>query len=177
MNSSSETGSNNIDSVIDRLKSMVKPNSQKQSNPSNILTALCEMIDSKKDDAFNLKEKPKYKNNCKDKNKEAYNNYCNFFIANQMIIEKIKETMKHKEDLMGKLNGLHETSVKTLNNIEEQNGNKKKRHRRTISEIDRQFQCPINKCEKAYGNESSLHQHIKSKHEKYWQKNGNELMK
>ena len=62
-------------------------------------------------------------------------------------------------------------------NIEQQNGSKKKRHRRTVSEIDRQYQCPIEQCDKAYGNESSLHQHIKSKHEQYWELHGNDLIR
>ena len=110
MKSTNDIGgsSTNIEAVTDKLKSMMKPSAKNpnivQESSSNILTALCEMIESKKDEAFNLKEIPKYKTNCKDKNKEAYNNYCNFYIANQMIIEKIKETMKHKDDLMGKLN-------------------------------------------------------------------------
>ena len=45
---------------------------------------------------------------------------------------------------------------------------KKKRHRRTATEIARHYKCPIHDCPKSYGSEGSLNQHIKIKHpEKY----------
>ena len=36
--------------------------------------------------------------------------------------------------------------------------------RRVNSLIDKKFICPVKKCEKVYGSEGSLHQHIKIKH-------------
>ena len=36
--------------------------------------------------------------------------------------------------------------------------------RRANSMIDKKFTCPVKKCEKVYGSEGSLHQHIKIKH-------------
>eukprot|EP01017_Pseudomicrothorax_dubius_P015015 TRINITY_DN17488_c0_g1_i1.p1 TRINITY_DN17488_c0_g1~~TRINITY_DN17488_c0_g1_i1.p1 ORF type:complete len:114 (+),score=15.09 TRINITY_DN17488_c0_g1_i1:328-669(+) len=39
---------------------------------------------------------------------------------------------------------------------------KKKRQRRTATEIDRHYRCPL--CVKSYGSEGSLAQHIKLKH-------------
>lgn len=41
---------------------------------------------------------------------------------------------------------------------------KKKRHRRTATEIARHYKCPIEGCNKSYGSEGSLNQHIKIKH-------------
>lgn len=45
---------------------------------------------------------------------------------------------------------------------------KKKRHRRNASEIVRSYVCPIDNCDKSYGAEASLAQHIKLKHESYY---------
>lgn len=41
---------------------------------------------------------------------------------------------------------------------------KKKRYRRTALEIDRHYKCSIESCQKSYGSEGSLNQHIKLKH-------------
>ena len=46
---------------------------------------------------------------------------------------------------------------------------KKKRHRRTATEIARHYKCPIDDCPKSYGSEGSLNQHIKLKHPEYYQ--------
>ena len=40
----------------------------------------------------------------------------------------------------------------------------RKRYRRTAEEIERRFRCPVENCNKAYGCEGSLNQHIKIKH-------------
>ena len=45
---------------------------------------------------------------------------------------------------------------------------KKKRHRRTATEIARHYRCPIEGCPKSYGGEGSLNQHIKLKHSSYY---------
>ena len=45
---------------------------------------------------------------------------------------------------------------------------KKKRHRRTATEIARHYKCPIHDCPKSYGSEGSLNQHIKLKHPEYY---------
>ena len=45
---------------------------------------------------------------------------------------------------------------------------KKKRHRRTATEIARHYKCPISDCPKSYGSEGSLNQHIKLKHPDYY---------
>ena len=47
---------------------------------------------------------------------------------------------------------------------------KRKRFRKTAAEINRHFRCPIESCQKAYGSEGSLNQHIKLKHNDYYVK-------
>lgn len=56
---------------------------------------------------------------------------------------------------------------------------KRKRHRRTATEIARHYKCPVDECPKSYGyehshliscrSEGSLNQHIKLKHPEYYQ--------
>lgn len=41
---------------------------------------------------------------------------------------------------------------------------RKKRFRRTASEIERHYRCMVETCQKSYGSEGSLNQHIKLKH-------------
>lgn len=41
---------------------------------------------------------------------------------------------------------------------------KRKRVRRTASEIHRHYKCLVESCQKSYGSEGSLNQHIKLKH-------------
>lgn len=45
---------------------------------------------------------------------------------------------------------------------------KKKRHRRNANEIVRNYQCPIESCDKSYGAEASLTQHVKLKHQSFY---------
>ena len=45
---------------------------------------------------------------------------------------------------------------------------KRKRHRRTATEIARHYRCPIDDCPKSYGSEGSLNQHIKLKHPEFY---------
>ena len=40
----------------------------------------------------------------------------------------------------------------------------KRRHRKTANEVERHYICPIQGCDKAYGSEGSLNQHVKLKH-------------
>ena len=46
---------------------------------------------------------------------------------------------------------------------------KKKRHRRTATEIARCYKCPIEDCPKSYGGEGALNQHLKLKHKEYYE--------
>ena len=44
------------------------------------------------------------------------------------------------------------------------NDEKRRRIRRAASEIQRRFKCQVENCQKSYGSEGSLNQHIKLKH-------------
>ena len=48
--------------------------------------------------------------------------------------------------------------------LSSQNDDRKKRVRRTASEIHRHYRCQVENCQKSYGSEGSLNQHIKLKH-------------
>ena len=41
------------------------------------------------------------------------------------------------------------------------------RHRRRAGEINRHYICPVSSCQKSYGSEGSLSQHVKVKHPQY----------
>ena len=41
---------------------------------------------------------------------------------------------------------------------------RKKRFRRTANEIERHYRCPVESCQRSYGSEGSLNQHLKLKH-------------
>ena len=40
----------------------------------------------------------------------------------------------------------------------------KRRHRKTANEVERHYKCPVPQCDKAYGSEGTLSQHVKLKH-------------
>ena len=46
----------------------------------------------------------------------------------------------------------------------------KKRFRRGASEISRHYKCPVEGCNKSYGLEGTMNQHIKLKHKDYYKK-------
>lgn len=136
----------------------------------SLQNALCNIISSKQRGEFMQKDQAAVDDSFKEKNAQYYNHYCNLYVANVMLLEKIKETLEHKEELIQKLRRVRECSEQVLSSLEEKNVNKKKRHRRQARDIERHFVCPILKCDKSYGNEGSLNQHIKQKHRKYWNK-------
>jgi hypothetical protein len=49
--------------------------------------------------------------------------------------------------------------------------NRIKRSRRTAEEIERRFKCNVEFCERCYGSDGSLQQHIKLKHPELYKKN------
>lgn len=48
-----------------------------------------------------------------------------------------------------------------MQSIGEEKELKKKRQRKLGKDINRNHHCPVLKCDRAYGNEASLNQHIK----------------
>jgi hypothetical protein len=49
---------------------------------------------------------------------------------------------------------------------------KKKRNRRTADEIEKAFECSVERCQRSYGSEGSLIQHIKLKHPDLYEEMG-----
>lgn len=141
----------------------------------SIINALSNIINHKKTGGFRLRENvldpdAKIVSRNEDKNSVNYGHYCSLYSANVMLLEKIKDTLSHKEDLVSKLRRIRESSEQVLTSMDESQSNRKKRHRRSAQEVERHFNCPIQKCDKSYGSEGSLNQHIKHKHLKYWNK-------
>jgi len=97
-----------------------------------------------------------------------YQEYCRLFIANVVLTTQMKELVAEKNELLAKLTKLEQKSNEDFNNTPssppESYEDKKKRFRRTAAEIDRQFRCPVETCQKSYGIEGSLNHHIKLKH-------------
>ena len=52
--------------------------------------------------------------------------------------------------------------------------NRAKRSRRTAEEIEKKFKCEVSQCERFYGSEGSLQQHIKLKHPELYHKSQSE---
>jgi len=103
-----------------------------------------------------------------DQNTNYYQEYCRLFIANVVLTTQMKELVAEKNELMARLSKLeqkqNEIALKSPRSYGGDSDMKKKRERRRACEIDRHYTCPIEKCQKSYGSEGSLNQHIKNKH-------------
>ena len=113
-----------------------------------IINALSNIISHKKTGGFRLKENvldpgPQKLNKNEDKNSVSYGHYCSLYSANVMLLEKIKDTLALKEDLISKLKRIRESSEQVLCNLDDSNNHRKKRHRRSAQEVERHFNCPI----------------------------------
>ena len=63
----------------------------------------------------------------------------------------------------------HQQIPPNNNELSGQNGDdKRKRHRRTATEIQRHYKCPVEGCHKSYGSEGSMNQHMKLKHVEFY---------
>ena len=111
-----------------------------------------------------------------------YKEYCRLYYANIILTNRLQQLLDEKQDLGYKLNRLEVSGFmnltvqsnkrkheEVLNMPFEIDNEKKKRHRRTATEIARHYKCPIEDCPKSYGSEGSLNQHIKLKHPEYYQ--------
>lgn len=104
-----------------------------------------------------------------EENNTYYNKYCNLYLANVMLLDRIKDSLDHKEEIVRKLKKVkNDEPEKPIKKVEVADG-KKKRNRRLASDIDRTYLCPMPKCSRAYGKEGCLSQHIKLKHRAFWQ--------
>jgi len=102
-----------------------------------------------------------------DQNTNYYQEYCRLFIANVVLTTQMKELVAEKNELLSKLSKLEQRQSEMALKSPSLGGDsesKKKRERRRACEIDRHYTCPIEKCQKSYGSEGSLNQHVKNKH-------------
>lgn len=63
-----------------------------------------------------------------------------------------------------------EKLLESFNNIRDDWSRKERRKRRTAVEIERKYRCRYRGCNKSYGSEGSLNQHMKNKHPRFYQK-------
>jgi hypothetical protein len=89
-----------------------------------------------------------------------YHEYCRLFLANVVLTSQVKQLLADKSELAGRLERLEEREEDSS----DVTGEKSKRHRRTASEISRHYKCALASCQKSYGSEGSLNQHIRLKH-------------
>ena len=91
-----------------------------------------------------------------------YHEYCRLYYANVVLTSQMKELFAHKELLKQRLTKLEEEE-------EDSSNDRLKRHRRPASLISRHFKCDVITCQKSYGSEGSLNQHLKLKHPDIYQ--------
>jgi len=98
-----------------------------------------------------------------DQNMNYYQEYCRLFIANVVLTSQMKELIAEKNELIARVNDLEQRKPEKAQTVTSDD-QKQKRHRRKKNEIDSMFKCPESNCQKAYGSEGSLFQHIRLKH-------------
>ena len=90
------------------------------------------------------------------------------FLINIFLNSNVKKLIAENDNLKKVVNNVGTPRNKpTPNNL----GHfllKKRRKRKLKSEVERNFRCAVPNCNRAYGSENSLNQHIKLKHPKFW---------
>ena len=89
-----------------------------------------------------------------------------YFLTNIVLSSRYKNLLTQNDIL--KKNIKEKNLVMPFNNNISYNFSIKKRKRKRKNEVDRNFKCVIPGCDKAYGSENSLNQHIKLKHQEFW---------
>jgi len=98
--------------------------------------------------------------------KSYYQEAYNLYLTNNLITAKINELLLEKSQILMRLALLDKAQTPIKYKLHQMNvpQSKKKRNRRSASQIDRHYRCPEQTCAKTYGSEGSLYQHIKIKH-------------
>ena len=86
---------------------------------------------------------------------EMYQEFCKLTVYNKLLNDRYQELVVKKEKFKQKLDMLQDTFP---------NG-KPRRFRRNADQIKRIFRCE--NCDKSYGSEASLKNHLKFKHQPY----------
>jgi hypothetical protein len=98
-----------------------------------------------------------------DANFSYYHEFCRLHLANVVLLSQMRELFNERNELTGRFGKL-EKKAREIEEGERGDDDKKKRFRRTANEIERHYRCPVDTCQRSYGSEGSLNQHIKIKH-------------
>ncbi|CAI2374322.1 unnamed protein product [Moneuplotes crassus] len=101
-------------------------------------------------------------------NYHFYKEFCRLTIARDILKREIESCKSQIEAFKNK--DSQEKLIESFNNIRDNCSRKERRKRRTAVEIERKYRCRYRGCNKSYGSEGSLNQHMKNKHPKFYQK-------
>ena len=91
------------------------------------------------------------------------------FLVNIVLTTKVKKLQEEIQELNERIRK-YETHGFPGNIKFNADLGKRKRKRKTKDQVERNFKCNINGCNKSYGSENSLNQHMKLKHPEFWAK-------
>lgn len=103
----------------------------------------------------------------KDENFSFYHEYCRLFLANTVLLTEMRQLFNERNELSSRFSKL-EKKGEEIQQGEKLEDDRKKRFRRTANEIERHYRCPVETCQRSYGSEGSLNQHIKIKHQELY---------
>eukprot|EP01015_Nassula_variabilis_P019166 TRINITY_DN3205_c0_g1_i2.p1 TRINITY_DN3205_c0_g1~~TRINITY_DN3205_c0_g1_i2.p1 ORF type:complete len:216 (+),score=3.77 TRINITY_DN3205_c0_g1_i2:213-860(+) len=100
-----------------------------------------------------------------DRNVNYYQEFWRTYLHNELLISKMKDYSMETREIQAKIHRYEEM----IHAIESgQNGTSptrlKKKNRRTAAQIQKNYTCPYQGCNKTYGTDVSLNLHIKLKH-------------
>ena len=101
--------------------------------------------------------------NGEDSNFSYYHEYCRLYLANIVLLTQLRQLHNERNEFTQRFNKL-ERKARDIEDGERSDDDRKKRFRRTANEIERHYRCPVETCQRSYGSEGSLNQHIKIKH-------------
>lgn len=104
-----------------------------------------------------------------DVNFNYYHEYCRLHLANVVLMSQMRELVNERNELTNRFTKLQKKGDE-IRDGERSDENRKKRFRRTADEIERHYRCPVVTCQRSYGSEGSLNQHLKLKHYELYQK-------
>lgn len=98
-----------------------------------------------------------------DTNFNYYHEYCRLYLANVVLLSQMRELVNERNELSTRFSKLEKKGFE-IRVGERSEDHRKKRFRRTADEIERHYRCPVETCQRSYGSEGSLNQHLKLKH-------------
>ena len=104
-----------------------------------------------------------------DTNFNYYHEFCRLHLANVVLMSQMRELVNERNELSTKFTKL-EKKGEEIREGDKSEENRTKRFRRTADEIERHYRCPVETCQRSYGSEGSLNQHLKLKHYELYEK-------